>query len=60
MYVEETVTEEPNALIQHQSTEVEEENETAEEAIPSRTETKKTVAEQADPAHSCVKKVLEI
>ena len=64
MYVEETVTEEPNALMQHQSTEEEEaivvekfdketENETAEEAIPSRTETKKTVAEQADPLHPC-------
>ena len=47
VYVEEKVTEEP-----HQSTEVEEENETAEEAIPSETETKKTVAEQADPEHS--------
>ena len=29
------------------------ENETAKEAIPSRTETKKTVAEQADPEHPC-------
>jgi hypothetical protein len=46
--VEETVTEEP-----HQSPEVEEENKTAEEAISSETETKKTIAEQADPEHSC-------
>ena len=58
VHVEETVNEEQNAFIQHPTTEevgdIEKtQNEAAEEAIPSTTEIKNTVAEQADPEHPC-------